>query len=404
MANVYTILDNGITSPMKRIHCKSEDQELQLILENNPDLLPGDQINPDNPRRWLLIKREMPVPDPNTGADRWSLDFFFVDQDATPTFVECKLFRSTEARRQVVGQLIEYAANGHHYWTKELIRDFAVQTAAPNGLEEALQALQPTNYESPDAFFDQIQANLREGQVRLIFFLEQASMELRSIVNFLNKQMERSEILLVEARQYELENTKIVAPVLFGYTEEARKVKRNITVLPATSRRKWDKSQFFAHACEKLSKSEVQVLEKFCNQCLSLEWDISWGSTGSVKGTFGIKDSSISERVFSGVTSEGRLFFNFGWLTGEIAERARDNLKTLIVQRTDLPISDDYVKRYPSYPITIWGSQADLVFESLRDLLAEFRVASAGQEVPVGETPEQLQSSESLPVPYQAPC
>lgn len=388
MANVYTIQDRekGITKPMERIHCRSEDKELQLILENNPDLLPGDQINPEDPRRWLLIRREMPVPDPNTGSDRWSLDFFFVDQDATPTFVECKLFKSTEARREVVGQLIEYAANGHYYWTKEKIRDFAEDAAKQKGgLEEALQALQPTIDDSTDAFFKQVQANLREGKVRLIFFLEQASMELRSIVDFLNKQMDRSEVLLVEARQYSLGDTKIVAPVLFGYTEEARRVKEHTINTPVSSKRKWDEQQFFAHASEKLSESEVEILRQFCNQCMSLGVSISWGSTGSVKGTFSIKDASISERVFSGVTSEGRLFFNFGWLIGGTAECARDSLKTLIVQRTDLPISDDYVKRYPSYPITRWGSQANSVFESLRDLLAEFRVATVGQEVLLDE-------------------
>lgn len=387
MASVYTILENGITKPMERIHCRSEDEELQLILENNHDLLPGDQINPDDPRRWLLIQREMPVPDPNTGKNRWSLDFFFVDQDATPTLVECKLFKSTEARRQVVGQLIEYAANGHYYWTKEKIRVCAEAAAQQKGgLEDALRALQPTNGESTDAFFEQIQANLREGKVRLIFFLEEASMELRSIVDFLNKQMERSEILLVEARQYSLENIKVVAPVLFGYTEEARKVKRNSTITTASSKKQWDERQFFAHACETLSESEVQVLERFCNQCMSLGCDVDWGSPGVVKGTFGIKDPSISEKVFAGVTSEGKLFFYFGWLTGETAARARDRLKTLVEERTSIPIPDGYAQKYPTYPIAKWSSQADLVFEALRDLLAEFRALSVGQEILEDET------------------
>ncbi len=35
---------------------------LQSFLARYPDLLPGDQINPDNPRRWLLVTREMAVP------------------------------------------------------------------------------------------------------------------------------------------------------------------------------------------------------------------------------------------------------------------------------------------------------------------------------------------------------
>ncbi|MFU8805447.1 MAG: hypothetical protein ACNA8W_16665, partial [Bradymonadaceae bacterium] len=55
---------DGTTKPMKRIPCTNEDRELQARLEHNHDLLPGNQIDPDDPRRWMLIKREMPVPDP----------------------------------------------------------------------------------------------------------------------------------------------------------------------------------------------------------------------------------------------------------------------------------------------------------------------------------------------------
>ena len=110
MGNVYFITDNARPEPMTRIRCVNEEQELQDILEKNLDLLPGDQINPDNPRRWLLIKREMSVQDHNSGQDRWSIDFFLVDQDGVPTFVECKRFNDTRSRREVIGQLLEYAA------------------------------------------------------------------------------------------------------------------------------------------------------------------------------------------------------------------------------------------------------------------------------------------------------
>ena len=235
MASVYMIREDGGTEAMTRVRCENEDRELQLILENNPDLLPGDQIDPDNPRRWLLIKREMPVPDPSTGLDRWSIDFVFADQDAIPTFVECKRFADTRSRREVVGQMIEYAANGHYYWDKQQLRDFADAAARDKkiALEDAFCALQPTSGSSLDVFFDRLQQNLREGQLRIVFFLEESPMELRSVVDFLNKQMERSEVLLVEARQYLLRGARIVVPTLFGYTEEARQVKRSVTVTTA---------------------------------------------------------------------------------------------------------------------------------------------------------------------------
>src|SRR5215472_12440389 len=88
MAKVYVVHQDGSTESLPGVRCVDEDKELQRVLEKNPDLIPGEQINPDDPRRWLIIKREMPVPDPNSGSDRWSI--LLADQDAMPTFVECK--------------------------------------------------------------------------------------------------------------------------------------------------------------------------------------------------------------------------------------------------------------------------------------------------------------------------
>ena len=376
MSSVYTICDkHGNSTLMKRIQCRSEDLELQRILEKNPNLLPGDQIDPADPRRWLLIKREMPVPDPNTGLDKWSLDFLFVDQDARPTFVECKLMKNSQSRREVVGQMLEYAANGHYYWSKEVLQGFAENTARKEslGLDEAIRSLRPTNDESTDKFFERVQNNLREGQVRLVFFLEDSPLELRSIVDFLNKQMQRSEILLVEARQYLQETTKIVVPTLFGYTEEARRVKRTIIIDTPATKRKWDEQRFFEYAHQKLNSAEVEVFREFYNQCLSLFREMIWGS-GATYGTLGFKDSLISQKPLITVTSYGRLYLNFACLNEtEVAEHARDRLKQLITQRTSLSISEDYRNKYPGYSITQWGNRAELILDCLKELMAEFQ-------------------------------
>jgi hypothetical protein len=86
LGSVYVLKPDGRSETMKPVLCKDEDRELQTLLKHNFDLLPGDQIDPDAPCRWMLVRREMPVPDPYTGADRWSIDYLFVDQAATPTF------------------------------------------------------------------------------------------------------------------------------------------------------------------------------------------------------------------------------------------------------------------------------------------------------------------------------
>ena len=295
MGDVYSISEDGSTEPMDRIRCKNEDRELQLLLEKNPDLLPGDQISPQDPRRWLLVKREMPVPDPSSGVDRWSIDFFFVDQDATPTFVECKRFNDTRSRREVVGQMFEYAANGHYYWAKDELREYAKETAKGRelSLEDALGSIAP---EDPgvNAFFERVEDNLREGQIRIIFFLEESPMELRSVVDFLNKQMERSEVLLVEARQFSHEGVKVVVPTLFGYTEQARAVKRRVTVTTPGERKSWDERRFFEDAEEQLDGEHLAALRKLYAFGKSSTTGISWG-TGKVWGTLFRPPTDIRE-------------------------------------------------------------------------------------------------------------
>src|SRR5918999_1946937 len=108
MPKVYTVNNDATTIPWQQFRCRDEAKELQDLLEKNYDLLCGEQIDPEEHRRWLLIKREMPVPDPTTATNKWAIDFFFVDQDGMPTFVECKRYNDTRARREIIGQMLEY--------------------------------------------------------------------------------------------------------------------------------------------------------------------------------------------------------------------------------------------------------------------------------------------------------
>lgn len=227
MSKVYLMDEDAKTSELTRVRCKDEDKELQLLLEQNPRLLSGEQMDPDNPREWLLVKREMPVPDPASGAQRWSIDFFFVDQFAIPTLVECKRCDDTRSRREVIAQMLEYAANGHHYWTASEMRSHAEAAAGgADALSVYLPLFAQIDERSVEEFFTQVEQNLREAKMRLVFFLEESPNELRSLVDFLNRQMRNTEVFLVEARQYQHASRRVVVPWLFGYTEEARVAKR----------------------------------------------------------------------------------------------------------------------------------------------------------------------------------
>ena len=375
MAKVYVVREGGITTSMQRIRCKNEDQELQLILENNPNLLPGEQINPNDPRRWLMIEREMPVPDPSSGSDRWSIDFFFVDQSGMPTFIECKRYDDSRSRREVIGQMFDYAANGHYYWTQSVMRDLAEKNASAKGLslEEAIQSIRPDDDLGVDDFFQRIEDNLREGQVRLVFFLEESSMELRSVVDFLNKQMERSEVLIVEARQYLHEGTRIVVPTLFGYTEEARQVKRTVTVTSG-SRRKWDQESFFADARAKLDQASISALQHLYEACISFSDKTRWG-TGKIIGSFNPLIANICKcgGIISVKTTD-QIELNFGWLDEtDSSALFRDDLKEFVVTMFGLELQDGWEKKYPKLDAEIWVPKADIFIKGLTQLIQKYQ-------------------------------
>src|SRR5712691_11898156 len=98
------------------------EELLQGLLARYPNLLAGEQMDAANPRRWLLVSREAGLPSETAGSARWSVDHLFLDQDGIPTLVEVKRSTDTRIRREVVGQMLDYAANAVLYWPPEMLR------------------------------------------------------------------------------------------------------------------------------------------------------------------------------------------------------------------------------------------------------------------------------------------
>jgi ribosomal protein L30E len=223
---IFLLGDNvGTLQPMDETPYPTEDI-LQELLARYPDLLPGDQITPENPRRWLLVAREMGVPGDVDTSDRWSLDHLFLDQDGMPTFVECKRAVDTRARREVVAQMLDYAANGVVYWDIKRIRQTAAETAARNGRkidDEVRRLIEAEDDEAVEVFWKAVEENLHGGRCRLIFVADQTPKELRRLVEFLNAKMADVEVLAVEVKQYLGGSQRAMVARVIGLTETTRR-------------------------------------------------------------------------------------------------------------------------------------------------------------------------------------
>lgn len=208
--------------------CAYDSEELlQELLARYPRLLGGDDLGSSSARAWLLVEREVGVPDNHEAPDRWSLDHLFLDQDAVPTLVEVKRSTDTRIRREVVGQMLDYAANAIVYWPVETIRAKFEARCDREELDPQ-QVLVDTFGPDVDseAFWERAKTNLQAGKVRMLFVADVVPPELRRVVEFLNTQMDPAEVLALEVRQYAGGQLKTLVPRLIGQTAEAQQKKR----------------------------------------------------------------------------------------------------------------------------------------------------------------------------------
>ena len=223
---IFVIQGDGELVELSEKAYDSEDL-LQGLLARYPRLLGGDDSSSHSARAWLLVEREVGVPDNAEAPDRWSVDHLFIDQDAIPTLVEVKRSTDTRIRREVVGQMLDYAANAIVYWPVETIRA-KFETRCDRDKLDSIQVLSDTfGLEcDPDGLWDRVKTNLQAGKIRMLFVADVIPPELRRVVEFLNTQMDPAEVLALEVRQFVGKDLRTLVPRLIGQTAEAEQKKR----------------------------------------------------------------------------------------------------------------------------------------------------------------------------------
>lgn len=220
---IFLVAGDGELVPMRSELFANED-DLQELVARYPDLLGGSLMTPGTPRRWMLIRREMGVPSRLGGGDQWSADHLFVDQDAVPTIVEVKRSTDTRIRREVVGQMLDYAANAVVYWPVENLRathDAACREENRDPDKELKKFLGPDA--DADLFWTRVGEHLAAGRIRMVFVADIVPPELQRIVEFLNEGLSRAQVYAVELPQFVAEaGQRTLVPRLIGATASAR--------------------------------------------------------------------------------------------------------------------------------------------------------------------------------------
>jgi hypothetical protein len=315
VGKIYLLQENGSLQPMDERPYQSEDL-LQTLLEKYPDLLAGEQIDELSPRKWLFISREVGVPEVENGSDRWSLDHLFLDQDAIPTLIEVKRSDYTRIRREVVGQMLDYAANSVSYWPAGVIREKFGSACESRGEEPDIRVaellgLDPNDRDSIETFWDQVKTNLQAGKIRLVFVADIIPKELRRVVEFLNRQMDPAEVLAVEIKQYVGEGLKTLVPEVIGQIEKGQTPSENLT-----------ETEFMKNCVPELRPFFKEVLDQAGKSGLSIYWAVK---------SFSVRKYLPSLNRYASVIycqPEGSFSFYFAQLpiSNEVAETLRRDL------------------------------------------------------------------------------
>jgi len=199
---IYKIKDNNelVTIHEEKHHNENNFQELLFLY---PDLIPGDEIDPENPRRWLRVGREID-----------NIDIFLLDQDGIPTIVEVKKSNNSEIHREVVGQMLDYGS--------KLVFSQSTETIIPQIEANSTQSLQDfLDHEiSEEEFWEKVDNNLKEENMRLIVVSDEIPRNLQNIIEFLNNKIESNEVLALEIKQFtdNATGTRTLVPRLMGQT------------------------------------------------------------------------------------------------------------------------------------------------------------------------------------------
>lgn len=288
------------------------EDDFQRLLSRFPALLVGDQIDPLDPRRWILVKREQSISTGEAGSSVWSIDHVFLDQDGIPTLVEIKRQSDSRIRREVVGQMLDYAANCVTYWSAESLQaGFEATCKQADESSDAVLRELIGDDETAEHFWLQVQRNLQAKNIRLLFVADVIPLELRRIVEFLNNQMSPTEVLAIELRQFVSGGLRTIVPTVYGQSQIVSSKRASVG-------QRWDEVTVFEKLSQTVGEPEIKIARQI------YEWmgrggkrPLQFGTgkeNGSVYPIFRPNGTTINPVYLS---SDGNVWVQFGSLANK---------------------------------------------------------------------------------------
>jgi hypothetical protein len=183
------LFDADGTRSLQRTSLKATDGHdekwLQALLFQHPGLIPIDQIDP-GAGQVVPICRELAIPKEGSTV---FLDMLGVTEKGRLVLIECKLWRNPQARREVIAQILEYAALLRQWSYADLTARLtqSLRWTGPNPLYAAARQILPSLDEV--RFVEGVSRSLLAGDFDLIVAGDGIRSDLQAIAGHLNGQV-----------------------------------------------------------------------------------------------------------------------------------------------------------------------------------------------------------------------
>jgi hypothetical protein len=167
-----------------------------------------------------------------------------------------------------------------NYWSVDSIRRNYEHRCEKNSLDADKLIKDVLGSIEIEDFWARVKSNLEKGKLRLLFVADEIPFELKTLVEFLNEQMNNIEVLAIEIKQFVGGGNKTLVPRVIGQTSRAQIIKSG-----KKESRQWDENSFMQDLENKFGQGSSLVAQKLLHWAKENYSDIWWGK-GAGNGSF----------------------------------------------------------------------------------------------------------------------
>lgn len=206
----------GVTEKLERISLSNgtfQENWIQELLEKEPSILPTAEIDPIFAPLICLAREVRLDVDEGKGG---RIDNLYISPKGYVVVVETKLWRNPEARREVVGQILDYAKEIRGWDYEKLDTIYKSYHKDGKSLFDVLVAVGYKKPEEEAGFIDIVQKNIRAARFLLMIVGDGIREGVEKLADYMNESPDmQHRLALCELEVYEMAGgSRLVVPQL----------------------------------------------------------------------------------------------------------------------------------------------------------------------------------------------